>query len=164
MNRLSEIIELLISLKETPPKIKGDDDHSSYSLRKLSTGTFELFVTLYLPLAMTFSSFIFLLIKELQQTQERDLSSKLKEKELPQSEMKINSRLINDAARILSIDPNNETLKKNIAKAAIRTLEYLEKNPCGVINGTNYSIPEISTMEIEKLTLEIEKTTTNEEI
>ena len=158
MNRMSEIIELLISLKANHKKRQVDDKYPTYSLRKLSTGTFELFVAIYLPIATAISGFIFLVIKKLQQ------AIKLKEKELAQNEMKINSQFINDAAIILSINPKDETSKRIITEAAMRTLEYIKHNPSGVINDMNYSIPETSTLEIEEITLEIEKSTNNGEV
>lgn len=164
MNRMSEIIELLISLKANHKKRQVDDKYPTYSLRKLSTGTFELFVAIYLPIATAISGFIFLVIKKLQQAKERELSIKLKEKELAQNEMKINSQFINDAAIILSINPKDETSKRIITEAAMRTLEYIKHNPSGVINDMNYSIPETSTLEIEEITLEIEKSTNNGEV
>ena len=147
LHRLNEIIELLNSLKVTPDR-NEEDVEPGYAVRRLSTGTFELFVTTYLPMATAIAGFIFLVIREAQQAKERKLNLKLKEKELAQSEMKINSQFINDAAKILSINPNDETSKKIIRAATRRTLEYIELNPCGAINDEEYKIPETPVLKI----------------
>lgn len=149
LQRLNEIIELLNSLKAVPDR-NEEDVEPGYAVRRLSTGTFELFVTTYLPMATAIAGFIFLVIRETQQAKERKLSLKLKEKELAQSEMKINSQFINDAAKILSINPDDETSKIIITAATSRTLEYIELNPCGTINGEEYIIEEVPVLTIDE--------------
>nr|WP_314465904.1 hypothetical protein [uncultured Clostridium sp.] len=164
LHRLHEIIELLSYVQKKEP-IDFEDDNASpnYFIRRLTTGSFELFLSTALPAASAIAGFIFLIIKECQMAKERQISTKLKEKELSQNEMKITSQIINDAAKILSVDPENEVYRKMINQAGIQTLNYLQHNLHGSINGEEYRIPETPTLKIEEIALEIEKSTDNGE-
>ncbi len=75
--------------------------------------------------------------------------------------MKITSQIINDATKILSVDPENEVYRKMINQAGALTLTYLQHNLHGCINGKEYRIPETPTLEIEEITLDIEGLTNN---
>ncbi len=165
LNRLHEIIELLSSVLKKEPIDYDDDDNakSNYYIRRITTGSLELVLSTALPAASAIVGFIFLIIKECQLAKKRQLSTKLKEKELAQNEMKITSQIINDAAKILSVDPENEIYRKMIHQAGVLTLTYLQHNLHGSINGEEYRIPETPTLEIEKITLEIEEITNNGE-
>lgn len=144
LNRLHEIIELLSSVLKKEPIDYDDDDNakSNYYIRRITTGSLELVLSTALPAASAIVGFIFLIIKECQLAKKRQLSTKLKEKELAQNEMKITSQIINDAAKILSVDPENEIYRKMIHQAGVLTLTYLQHNLHGSINGEEYRIPE----------------------
>lgn len=162
LHHLHEIIELLSSVqKKESIDFEDDDADPNYFIRRLTTGSFELVLSTALPAASAIAGFIFLIIKECQMAKERQLSTKLKEKELSQNEMKITSQIINDAAKILSVDPENEVYRKMINQAGIQTLNYLQHNLHGSINGLEYIIPETPSLEIKEIIMEIEELTNN---
>lgn len=161
MDRLKEIIDQLISLKADSKKGQVDDNYPNYSLRKLSTGTFELFVTIYLPVALEITTFIFLVIGEIKQFKERQQDKKSNKSETDLSMTTIISRCLDNAEKALAINPEDEHAKLVVKSCMINTLKYLKDNNSGYINGEEYSLPEISKLELVKLTLEIEELTKN---
>jgi len=161
MNRMSEIIELLISLKADPKKGQVDDKYPTYSLRKLSTGTFEVFVTIYLPVALEITTFIFVVIDEIRKLKERQQNIKNKKRGPDLSQTTIISRCLDNAEKALAINPEDEYAKLVVKKCMINTLKYLKDNKSGSINGEEYNLPEISNSVLDELILEIEELTKN---